>query len=88
LEGGSKLKKRFGALAAASATRYVPPYASALVHAGLGNSTAVFEWLDRAFTMRDVNLIFLPSDPKWDSYRQDQRFSSLVKRCGFAQVEE
>jgi len=76
------------ALAAASATRYVPPYASALVHAGLGNSQAVFEWLDRAFTMRDVNLIFLPSDPKWDPYRQDERFSSLVKRCGFAQVKE
>ena len=64
------------ALAAASATRYVPPYASALIHAGLGNSTAVFEWLDRAFTVRDVNLILLPSDPKWVPYRQDQRFSS------------
>ena len=38
--------------------------------------------------MRDVNLIFLPSDPKWDPYRQDERFSSLVKRCGFAQVKE
>jgi TolB-like protein/Flp pilus assembly protein TadD len=76
------------ALATASATRYVPPYASALVHAGLGNSTAVFEWLDRAFMMRDVNLIFLAGDPKWDPYRQDPRFSSLVKRCGFAQVKE
>ena len=76
------------ALAAASATRYMPPYASALVHAGLGNSQAVFEWLDRAFTMRDVNLIFLPSDPKWDPYRQDERFSSLIRRCGFAQVKE
>jgi tetratricopeptide (TPR) repeat protein len=74
------------ALVTASETRYVPPYASALVHAGLGNSTAVFEWLDRAFMARDVNMIFLSSDPKWDAYRADQRFVSLMKRCGFAQA--
>ncbi|MBA2602616.1 MAG: winged helix-turn-helix domain-containing protein [Acidobacteria bacterium] len=76
------------ALAATAATRYVPPYASALVHAGLGNSTAAFEWLDRAFTARDVNLIFLPSDPKWDPYREDQRFRSLLQRCGFVQLKK
>lgn len=76
------------ALADVSAIRYVSPYGSALVHAGLGNKTAVFEWLDRAFNVRDVNLIFLPSDPKWDLYRHDQRFTSVLTRCGFVQLRD
>ena len=66
-----------------SRQRYVPPYALALVHAGLGEREAVFEWLDRAYAARDVHLIFLPVDPKWDPYRADPRFVALLARCGF-----
>ena len=65
-----------------SRERYVPPYALALVHAGLGDREAVFEWLDRACAARDVHLIFLPVDPKWDAYRADPRFEPLLARCG------
>jgi TolB-like protein/DNA-binding winged helix-turn-helix (wHTH) protein len=64
--------------------RYVPPYAMALVHAGLGERDAVFEWLERAYSARDVHLIFLPVDAKWDDYRQDSRFVALLSRCGFS----
>lgn len=66
-----------------SRQRYVPPYALALVHAGLGERDAVFEWLDRAFEVHDVHLIYLPVDPKWDPYRSDPRFEALLGRCGF-----
>jgi TolB-like protein/DNA-binding winged helix-turn-helix (wHTH) protein/tetratricopeptide (TPR) repeat protein len=65
--------------------RYVPPYAMALVHAGLGDREPVFEWLEKAYAARDVHLIYLPVDPKWDPYRGDPRFKALVARCGFAQ---
>ena len=71
-------------LEAAARERYVPPYAVALVEAGLGDHEAVFEWLDRAYVARDIHLIFLPVDPKWDPYRADPRFSALLARCGFA----
>ena len=64
--------------------RYVPPYALALVHAGLQEPDAVFEWLSRAYDARDVHLIFLPVDPKWDEYRPDPRFQALLARCGFS----
>jgi DNA-binding winged helix-turn-helix (wHTH) protein/TolB-like protein/Tfp pilus assembly protein PilF len=64
-------------------TRYVPPFAIALVHAGLGERDAVFEWLDKAYAARDVHLIYLPVDPKWDAYRSDPRFVDLLARCGF-----
>lgn len=64
--------------------RYVPGYALALIHAGLGQFGQAFDWLGRAFEMRDVHLAFLPNDVKWDSLRHDPRFSSLLERCGFA----
>jgi TolB-like protein/DNA-binding winged helix-turn-helix (wHTH) protein/Flp pilus assembly protein TadD len=66
--------------------RYVPPYAIALIHAGLEERDAVFEWLDRAYDAKDVHLIFLPVDPKWDPYRADPRFTALVARCDFART--
>ena len=72
LEGGSRM-------------RYVPPLTIALVHAGLGDRSAVFEWLERAYAARDVHLIFLTVDPKWDPYRADPRFQALLARCGFVE---
>ena len=67
-----------------SRERYVPPVAIALVHAGLGERDAVMEWLAKAYDARDVHLIYLPVDPKWDPYRADPEFQSLLTRCGFA----
>lgn len=69
-----------------SRQRYVPPYAMALVNAGLGEQTAMFEWLDRAYAARDVHLIFLTVDPKWDPYRADPRFIALLARCDFTRM--
>jgi DNA-binding winged helix-turn-helix (wHTH) protein/TolB-like protein len=67
-----------------SATRYLPPYARALVYAGLGDQNLTFHWLEKAFAARDVHLIFLPIDPKWRPYRTDPRFQNLLRRCGFS----
>jgi len=72
-----------GALEMASQQRYVPPYAIALVYAGLGDRDAVFEWLDRGYGARDVHMMFLTVDAKWDPYRSDPRFQDLLARCGF-----
>jgi TolB-like protein/DNA-binding winged helix-turn-helix (wHTH) protein/tetratricopeptide (TPR) repeat protein len=71
-------------LEADAVERYVPPYAMALVHAGLGEREPVFEWLDKAYAARDVHLMYLTVDSKWDPYRADPRFNALLARCGFA----
>jgi hypothetical protein len=63
--------------------RYVPPYAMALVHAGLGQRDPVFKWLDLAYDKPDVHLTFLAQDPKWDTFRTDARFRELIERCDF-----
>ena len=63
--------------------RFMPPYALALVHAGLRQGDVAMAWLERALEVRDVHLTFLLGDPKWDAFRSDARFSELLKRCVF-----
>jgi|KBSMisStandDraft_5_1062788.scaffolds.fasta_scaffold50752_2 TolB-like protein/Flp pilus assembly protein TadD len=79
-------RELLGILEEVSRSRYMPPYAMALVHAGLGEPEAVFEWLDRAYAVHDAHLMFLAVDPKWDSYRVAPRFGTLLQRCGFTRV--
>jgi tetratricopeptide (TPR) repeat protein len=66
--------------------RYVPQYAMALVHAGLGERDAAIQSLERALQARDVNLVFLAVDPKWDPYRRDPRFLDFLNRCDFTRT--
>ena len=67
---------------------YVPPYAMALVHAGLGDREAMFEWLEKAYDAHDIHLMYLPVDSKWELYRSDPRFVALLARCGFVRTEK
>jgi len=71
-------------LKAVSRERFVPPYAFALVYAGLGRRETAMEWLERALGARDVHLIFLPADAKWDAFRTDPPFSAVLRQCEFA----
>jgi TolB-like protein/Flp pilus assembly protein TadD len=70
----------------ASERRYVPPYAIALVHAGLNDEVKAFEWLDKALAARDSHLIYVLVDPKWDRFRQDERFQQFLRRCGLVEA--
>jgi len=64
-------------------TSYVPPYAFALVHAGLGERDLSLSWLERAEKAHDVHLAALRVDVKWDDYRNDPRFIAVLERCNF-----
>jgi Flp pilus assembly protein TadD len=70
-------------LEAVGRERYVPPYALALVYAGLGRIDEMLVWLQRAYEARDVHLVFLPVDAKWDVVREDPRFQAILANCGF-----
>jgi tetratricopeptide (TPR) repeat protein len=78
-------REAIAALSAAARQRYVPPYATALVYVGLGERDAVFAALEQAYAARDVHLMYLPVDMRWDPYRADPRFVDLLARCGFGQ---
>jgi DNA-binding winged helix-turn-helix (wHTH) protein/TolB-like protein/Tfp pilus assembly protein PilF len=67
-------------LKAIAVQRYVPPYYFAVLYHGLGNSTEALKWLETAYEDRDVHMVFLGVDPKWDSLRTHPAFIRLVKR--------
>jgi hypothetical protein len=52
----------------------------------LGQFELALQWLERCYDARDVHLIFLTMDPKWDPLRSEPRFSNLLRRCGFVQA--
>ncbi|HKR27694.1 MAG TPA: hypothetical protein VJS11_09565 [Acidobacteriaceae bacterium] len=66
--------------------RYSPPYATALILAGIGQRDAAFNTLEAGLAVHDAHLALLPMDPKWDSLRREQRFTNLVRRCGFETI--
>jgi TolB-like protein/Tfp pilus assembly protein PilF len=80
---GDEAREVLDTLEAVSRERYVPPYANALVHAGLGEPETALDWLDRALDVHDVHLAFLTVDPKWDQFRSDSRFVALLECCAF-----
>ena len=70
-------------LEAVSPDQYVPPYALALLHAGLDEREAALECLERAYDAHDVHLVLLVIDPKWDTFREEARFLAVIEQCAF-----
>jgi tetratricopeptide (TPR) repeat protein len=65
-----------------SSTRYVPAYAFALVHAGLGERTQALDWLEKAYDERSDYMPYLGLEPMLDGLRAEPRFAALERRVG------
>ena len=61
----------------------VAPYGIALIHAGLGEKDQAFEWLEKAYEVRDQGMSSLKVDPTLDPLRSDARFQDLLRRMNF-----
>ena len=66
-----------------SAERYVPPYYIALVHNALGESDETLALLEKGFAEKDVRMVFLKVEPKWNNIRNEPRFIELIRRMNF-----
>jgi hypothetical protein len=53
-----------------------------LVYAGLDRRQDAFKWLEAAYRVHDVGLVYLRVDPCLDSLRSDLRFADLLQRVG------
>lgn len=60
--------------------RYVPPTSIAMVYAGLGETRAALDALERAHSVRDARLAYMKDDGRWASLRSEPRFAALLKR--------
>ncbi len=65
---------------AISKTRWVPPYNFALIYNALGESGKALDYLERGFAEKDVRMVFLKVEPKWNNLRSEPRFIELIKR--------
>ncbi|MFN2566009.1 MAG: protein kinase [Gemmatimonadaceae bacterium] len=80
-DDASKVLRELGEL---SKRRYVPPYHTAVVYVGLGETDRMFEWLKKAYDERSEWLVYLHVEPVFDSLRSNPRFADLVRRIGIA----
>jgi DNA-binding winged helix-turn-helix (wHTH) protein/Tfp pilus assembly protein PilF len=62
--------------------KYIRPTYVARLYLDLGDKDRAFEWLDKALSERDSNLLLLRNDRRWDALRSDPRFAALAGRVG------
>jgi serine/threonine-protein kinase len=61
---------------------YVPADYFAVIHMGLGELEAAFEWLNRACQERALHMVFVEVDPLFDDLRSDERFENVLGCIG------
>src|SRR5215203_3702467 len=62
----AEAKRILAELTQLSARRYVPPYNMALIHNALGDTEQALSNLEKGFVEKDVRMVFLGIDPKWE----------------------
>jgi TolB-like protein/cytochrome c-type biogenesis protein CcmH/NrfG len=63
---------------------YISPYYIAYVYAGLGDKDKVFEWLDKAYDLRDLVQWLIKVDSIFDDLHSDPRWTEQMKKRGLA----
>ncbi|HYT19234.1 MAG TPA: winged helix-turn-helix domain-containing protein [Candidatus Polarisedimenticolia bacterium] len=65
---------------------YVSPYTFATIYAGLGEKDRAFEFLEKAYQQRSLDIPWhLKADLRIDNLRSDPRFQDLARRVGYPQ---
>jgi DNA-binding winged helix-turn-helix (wHTH) protein/Tfp pilus assembly protein PilF len=75
-----QLHEELQALAEAT---YVPSTSRAAISHALGRHDEALDLLELAFEQRDVRMIFLKTDARWNKLRTQPRFEALMGRLGF-----
>ena len=67
-----------------SEREHVAPRSFAFLYAALGEPDRAFEWLEKAYEVRDSGLFFLRAMPLYDPLRSDPRFERMLQRVGIS----
>jgi len=78
----SLYEKQLDLLKMSSEEGYVSPMFFVFTYAHLNRKEDAFEWLEKAYQERSSWLIFLKTDPQYDTLRSDPRFTALIKKVG------
>jgi serine/threonine-protein kinase len=63
---------------------FVPPTTIASLYLESGNPEQCLTWLEKAYALRDVQLLDINADPRFESLGEKPRFQQLVRRLGFS----
>ncbi len=74
--------KKIETLEKISEEKYVSPYYFALAYTSLGDKDKAFEWLEKAFAVREGRMTLMKADPLLNDLHSDPRFKDLLKRVG------
>ncbi len=66
-----------------AATRYVPPSTQASVYLSIGQREAALDWLEKAYAVRDTEMIFLKGDPLFAPLHDEPRFQRLLDKMSY-----
>ena len=80
---GKKARQILAELDKLSLHKYVRAYAIALVAVALGQKDKALHWIEKAINQRDIYLILLRNERRFDPLRSDPRFQSLLRRLHF-----
>lgn len=69
-------------LLARTRNSFVPPVSLAVLHAALDEPALALDTLEKAFAVRDPQLVFLKDDSRWLALRKQPRFMALLKHLG------
>jgi serine/threonine protein kinase len=64
---------------------HISSYVIAEHYADLGDRDHAFEWLNICYEERNMYLVLLPTDARFDSLRADPRYKEFVHKVGFPQ---
>jgi hypothetical protein len=65
-----------------STKKFVTAYGVALVHTSIGDKKLAFEWLKKAYEERSNWLVWLKTDPRFNSLRGERQFAEMVNSVG------
>jgi TolB-like protein/predicted ester cyclase/predicted Ser/Thr protein kinase/Tfp pilus assembly protein PilF len=75
-----KARALLGQLQERANSEHVEPFYIARIYAGLGDSEAMFEWLEKAYQEHSSQLFLLKVDATYDAFHSHPRFHALLRK--------
>jgi len=78
-----KARRALNQLEKLSKEKYISPYYRAMIYFGLGEKARLFEYLEKAYEVREPILVpTIKGAPFFDSVRSEPKFKALLKKMG------
>ena len=73
-------------LDAESKVRYVSPQWPAVIYAALGENETALRYLEKAWEVKAVQILWLAVDPNFDMLRSEPRFIEILRKVGVKEI--